>query len=306
MKRFTILFFLFLIVLSNAVISQTIEVRVSAPEDDMEEYIAGPGQTKTLGTMDEGSSDLELGSEKANNVDHQLVGMRFKNIAINKGAIIKSAYIQFGVDDTKKNTDPCILYIYAEDNSNPVSYNTADPFNLSKRPLIKDSVLWTIPTGSWATVGEAGAAQKSADIKKLVQALVNRSDWASGNAMAFYIKGIGTREAYSNDGAADKAPLLMITLEGSSIDESFNTSGSRVNIYPIPANNLLNVELTINEVSDINVRISDINGKVLTTENQYNSLPGTYKFEINNNWDKGVYLITATVNGEVKTFKFIK
>jgi hypothetical protein len=63
--------------------AQTVlSVRVSAAEDDLEEYIPGPNQTKTLGSLDPGSSDLELGAESADNKDPQLVGVRFRNIEI--------------------------------------------------------------------------------------------------------------------------------------------------------------------------------------------------------------------------------
>ncbi|MBK8045510.1 MAG: hypothetical protein IPK21_24375 [Haliscomenobacter sp.] len=64
---------------------KTISVRVATGNDDLEEYIPGPNQTKTLGSMDAGSSDLELGSEAANNKDPQLVGIRFTGISIPKG-----------------------------------------------------------------------------------------------------------------------------------------------------------------------------------------------------------------------------
>ncbi|NBU72074.1 MAG: hypothetical protein EBS53_11620, partial [Bacteroidetes bacterium] len=61
--------------------------------------------------MDAGSSDLELGSEAANNKDPQLVGIRFTNLAIPQGALIRDARIQFTVDAVSKNSDPSELYI---------------------------------------------------------------------------------------------------------------------------------------------------------------------------------------------------
>jgi len=73
-----------------------------------------------------------------------LVGLRFGNITIPKGSFITRAYIQFTVDATNKNTDPCEVTIRAENSDNPVTYNTADTFNLTKRPKIADSVKWNV------------------------------------------------------------------------------------------------------------------------------------------------------------------
>jgi Bacterial protein of unknown function (DUF839)/Secretion system C-terminal sorting domain len=184
--------------------------RVAAADDDLEEYIPGTGQTKTLGTMDAGSSDLELGAETAGNVDPQLIGIRFTDLAIPKNSRILNAYIQFTVDATGKNTDPTNLQIFAQDADNPVTFNPAIPFNISSRPRLADSVAWNIPTGSWATVGQAGADQRSTNIAALVQKLVNRNAWASGNAMAFFITGKGLREAESYDKSPTNCAQLII------------------------------------------------------------------------------------------------
>ncbi len=206
-------------------------VRINKAEDDLEEYIPGAGQTKTIGSMDIGSSDLELGSEAANNVDPQLVGMRFNGINLPKGAVIQNAYIQFTVDATGKNTDPSNLIIKAQAADNPPSFDANTPFNISARTTIADSVTWTIPANSWKIVGEAGADQRTPNIAKLVQALVNRDAWTSGNAMVFTVRGTGTREAESYDGSPDQAPILMIDyLTGASTGPSGNTTSA----YPIP------------------------------------------------------------------------
>ena len=183
--------------------------RVAAINDDMEEYIPGPGQTKSLGTMDSGSSDLELGAEAANNVDPQLVGIRFTDLAIPKNSRILNAYIQFTVDATGKNTDPTNLQVYAQDSDNPLTFDPNVPFNISSRLRLTDSVAWNIPTGSWATVGQAGVDQRSTNIAVLVQKLVNRSAWAAGNSMAFFITGKGLREAESYDKSTTNCAQLI-------------------------------------------------------------------------------------------------
>ncbi|MBU6339907.1 MAG: DUF839 domain-containing protein [Bacteroidetes bacterium] len=188
---------------------QSITVQVNTINDDLEEYLPGPNQTKTVGAIDAGSSDLELGTETAGNIDPQLVGVRFTDVNIPKNAWILSAYLQFEVDNTSKNTDPCNLWIKAQDSDNPLTFEIA-PFNLSKRPTLPDSIYWSVPSGSWSTIGANGPDQRSANIARLVQALVNRDGWASGNAMAFFIQGTGLREAESYDGTATGACKLII------------------------------------------------------------------------------------------------
>jgi secreted PhoX family phosphatase len=205
---YTTLLCLFLASISQ---SQSIfSTRISANDDDLEEYLPSVNQTKTVGAMDAGSSDLELGNEAAANKDPQLVGLRFTNITIPKGAVITKAYLRFTVDATGKNTDPCNLFVYAQDADNPLTFNPSVSFNISSRLQLKDSVAWNIAAGSWKTVGEAGTDQTSSDISRLVRALINRNGWASGNAMAFFIKGTGLREADAFDDAPATAAQLVI------------------------------------------------------------------------------------------------
>lgn len=191
----------------------TMQVRVNQASDDMEEYIAaGNGQTQnqTLGSMDNGSSDLELGCAAINNADPQLIGIRFASVNLPKGVYIKKAYIEFTVDAINKNTDPCNLIIKAEAADNPLTFDANIPFNVSSRTMSADSVNWAVSGTSWATVGSHGSEQQTPDISALVQQLVDRNGWTAGNAMSFFVKGTGLREVESYDGDAPKAPLLVV------------------------------------------------------------------------------------------------
>lgn len=178
---------------------------ISAADNDQEEWLTGSSQ----GTLDAGSSDLELGTENSGS-DPQVVGVRFTNITIPKGAYIKSAYLQFTVDATSKNTDPCNLWIKVQDADNPVIFNPSSNFNITSRAKLNDSVAWNIPAGSWNNVGQAGPDEKSTNIARLLQAIVDRNGWSSGNSVVFFIHGTGTREAESYDGSAADAPKLIV------------------------------------------------------------------------------------------------
>lgn len=187
----------------------TVKVRVSQASDDLEEWIApaaGQTQSKTAGTVDVGSSDLEIGCEGGSEADPQIVGVRFPGVPVGPSRTISRAFIVFELDATPKNTDPFSQVIRAEDSDNPLTFaNVAG--ELSSRPKSADSVVWTLAAGAFNVVN---ARQSTADITALVQQLVNRSGWASANAMAFYLRGTGTRETESYDGEAGAAPELVI------------------------------------------------------------------------------------------------
>ena len=212
----------------NYVPTATLNAQVSAAEDDLEEYIPGTNQTQTVGNLDAGSSDLELGNEASGNLDPQVVGVRFNNLALPKGAVITKAYLQFQVDATAKNTDPCNIWIKAEDADNPLAFNTT-PFNISSRPASADSIYWPIPAGSWNTVGQAGADQRSTNIAPLVQALVNRAGWASGNSMVFTLRGTGLRESESYDGSPSGACKLIVEY----VSATSGPTGNATTAYPV-------------------------------------------------------------------------
>lgn len=173
--------------------------RVSSSADDAEEEV-GSGAIYT------NSSDLELVFDDFVN-DDQLIGLRFTNVTIPAGAVIINANIQFEVDELKAN-DPCNLYIFAENNTNPGTYTTTNN-NISSRNYLNDSVAWSPP--SWQAVSDQGPDQRTADISMLVQNLVRQNGWSSGNSMAFMMKGTGTRTAESYDGEPLNAPQLNVT-----------------------------------------------------------------------------------------------
>jgi len=167
--------------------------------DDLEEYVTG----SNIGGFDVGSSDLEMTTEGGG---QQIIGLRFSGVKVPKGALITRAYVQFRADETHNGATT--LTLKAQNADNPGTFTTND--KISTRPLTTDSVRWAdIP--AWVT-GDAGDAQRTPDLAKLVQTVVNRGGWASGNAMVFVVSGTGKRVADSFDDteAARKAAELVI------------------------------------------------------------------------------------------------
>ena len=180
----------------NPTALKTLEVRVSASTDDAEE--------KTSGTVDLNSSDLEL--IEASSV--QIVGMRFNGLAIPQGATVVSAYIQFQVDEADPDPPPATALTIqgqAADNAPTFTVTTGD---VSNRDRTAAAVSWEPPT--WQTVGAAGPDQQTPDISSVIQEIVDRGGWNSGNSLVLIISGSGTRvaEAYNGDSAG--APLLHV------------------------------------------------------------------------------------------------
>ncbi len=169
------------------------EVQVSASSDDAEE--------KATGGMRLTSSDLELVYDKGN----QTVGMRFNGVEIPQGATITSAYIQFQVDEV--NTAATNLSIQGQASDDPVTF-TPSSGNVSSRPRTIAAVSWA--PEPWTTKGQAGPDQQTPDISAIIQEIVDRPGWTSGNSLVIIITGTGERTAESYDGTPSAAPLLHV------------------------------------------------------------------------------------------------
>lgn len=177
--------------------SGTVSVRVSSSMDDVEEAESG--------TIYTNSSDLELVYDTHLSAGNQTVGMRFTGVNVPAGATITKAYVQFTTDES--TTGNSSLTIRGEDVNNSSAFSTSS-FNVSSRTKTSASVNWS-PAG-WSTVGESGSAQRTPELKSIIQEIVNRSGWNNGNAISLMITGSGKRTAESYDGSASSAPLLYI------------------------------------------------------------------------------------------------
>ena len=172
----------------------TIVVQVGTSADDAE-------QSASTGNVSLTSSDLEL---VETSVD-QTVGLRFQNIAIPAGATISSATIQFQVDEATSGTIELFITGQAADNAQ--TFDSANN-DISARPTTAAEVAWSPP--DWTDVGAAGDDQRTPNIATVIQQIVSRSGWSSGNSLVVIITGTGTRTAESYDGDAAGAPVLYV------------------------------------------------------------------------------------------------
>jgi len=155
-----------------------------------------------------GSSDLEL-HRKSNNDGY--VAMRYTGVTVPQGATIINAEIQFHVDEVKSNVPLTITFRGEDIGDSPALTSTNS--DISSRFETSASVDWAVP--HWAALHDEGAAQLTPDLSSIVQEIVDRGDWASGNDMTMMIKAwpnnSGQRIAESSNGESSNAPILTIT-----------------------------------------------------------------------------------------------
>lgn len=168
----------------------------SVPEssaNDVEENASG-GVYRT-------STDLELSYDGS----AQVLGLRFVKLAVLQRATVINAYLQFKTDEATSVSTSLTIRAQAVDNAPLFSTKTK---NVSWRRKTTASVVWS--PAAWKTVGEDGFNQRTPNLVPVLQEVVNRSGWVSGNALALIVTGKGKRVAESFDGDRRGAPLLHI------------------------------------------------------------------------------------------------
>lgn len=175
----------------------TVDKRIIQGSDDSEE-------SKTSGAININSSDIELGYDLGLTNTYQWSGLRFQNITVPRGATITSAYIEFTTASTNLLGSGNLI-IRGQASDNPATFTTARS-NISSRTRTTAVVNWNnVP--SWII---NGAKNSTPSLKTVVQELVNRAGWNSGNSMVFIIDGTGYHSAYAYENRPTSAARLVI------------------------------------------------------------------------------------------------
>lgn len=116
------------------------------------------------------------------NANDRWAGLRFTNVTINQGDTINTASITFPVSGTA-NDDPH-FDIYAETTDDAGTFTTSAN-NISGRSRTTAKTTWN------ATAVGAGAVA-SPDIAAVIQEIVNRGGWTSGNDIAILLDCLST------------------------------------------------------------------------------------------------------------------
>ena len=164
---------------------------VSLSSDDAKQ--PGTGAVVTNSTV------LELGK---NGTTAQTIGLRFSNLTIPTGARIDSAVIE--VTSSAADSSTASLTVAGEAADNAATYTTATG-SISKRLQTTAKVTWSPEAFATAT------DYRSPPLQSVLQQIVNRPGWKSGNAAAFVISGTGTRRVSAFEGGSAKAARLIIS-----------------------------------------------------------------------------------------------
>ena len=187
--------------------------QVNTDSDDAEEIttLDGARADAVIGFVDLGSSDLEVVDDGFNG-SNQFVGVRFSDITIPQGAIIVDAFLRFSLDTDGQGSgnDTVNAFIQIEDAVNPGTF-TDNLFDISSRAVLGDTVNWDIfpVTDEQVT---ARSAINTPSVATLIQQIVNREDWLSGNALSFRITGNGGERDFSSstDDGGQFTPELVV------------------------------------------------------------------------------------------------
>jgi len=212
------------------------------PEDDAEERVSGSSSGQVflhddvLEAFDFGGTSGQSGSEEIeislNSDDisefnnsgrmlntsfayiHQVValGLRFQSVDIAQGTTIQSAFIDFTHRIRRTNRTNAV--ISGLDIANASTFSTSSR-DLSSRSTTSATVAWDGIPG-----GRPNTKFSTPDIKDIVQEIVDRSDWSSGNSMGFKVfTSRGTRYPYSRNSSTTRQPKLRIKIQATAGSE---------------------------------------------------------------------------------------
>lgn len=165
----------------------------------IESYISQSSDDADGSTLSTTSSDFDLAE-----VDN---AVRFQNIGIPQGATITNAYIEFEAEEDR--TGSYSTLIEGVDVNSASSYNSSQ--NLSSLNRTSADATWS-GSDDW----NSGDKKTTPTITSIVQEIVDRSGWSSGNSMGFiFNEGSGKRTAHTFDSDPSKSPKLVIEYQNS-------------------------------------------------------------------------------------------
>jgi len=189
---------------TNVAIGDVWEAHIAQHSDDQEEL--DPQGTPEGGN----SSDLEIPYEDAGMGELQLIGIRWENVDVPKGAKILDAWIEFTVDETGEGTTHVSVIIEGELNPNPPTFTTTTPGEIAARqPRTTAQAIWE--PEHWTKEGDK---HQTSNIAVVIQEIVDQPGWESGNALVLIIRdnpanpSKGKRVAEA--GPTDLGPFLHI------------------------------------------------------------------------------------------------
>lgn len=180
----------------------------SAPIDI---YVGAPTLERIAGDIDELISEDEDGLEHASqdvlflDKNFRIEGIRFRNISVQRGARLAGVHLWF--TSARAEEERTVLDIRAEFSPNAEGFRLID-WDLASRPATTSHIIWE-PT-PWRD----GQKVESPDLTTVVEQVLSRNDWRSGNSLLLLFRVEGKRRLVraGKEGGRD-APRLQITLK---------------------------------------------------------------------------------------------
>ena len=155
--------------------------RIATYSDDAEQT------GTTVSTTGPATSPLSLA--RTGGADN-FVGLRYTGLQIPKGATITNATLQFTADATP-GSGTVNVFIDGEAADNAATFNSATASDISNRTVTSGANRVSWSPAAW-TASTADATSTTPDLKNLVQEIVNRAGWQTGNALNLIIRNNGT------------------------------------------------------------------------------------------------------------------
>ena len=188
-----------------------LQVGTSATDSYMTSITNDAGRVYTgSGLCSLTDTNLSPGSHGSN--DEWWSAARFTSVTIPNAATINSAsliYTCAGTYNAGSNVVAFIVAAHASDNSGALA-TTGGDLNNTTRPQT------TAVSGTWTQTSVTLDTEYSISITSVIQEIVNRAGWASGNAITILVcvhstTSLGEWQDYwSYDGSTTKAPKLNI------------------------------------------------------------------------------------------------
>ncbi len=147
--------------------------KIDASSDDAFEYI---GSTKTTNSV-----NIRVGYRQDTGYPCT-AGFRFNNVVIPQGSTVTGAYLRVYAYATESFSG-VTTKVYAQDTDNATTFDTDTQSPEGKTPLTDANVSWSLET-DWTV----NTLYSSPDIKDVIQEIISRASWTSGNSLNLIIK----------------------------------------------------------------------------------------------------------------------
>ncbi len=286
--------------------------RIISTNDDAEE-------NKVSHDVDNDSYDMDLCFDAG--ATRQFVGLRFTSVSIPPNAVIEKAFLQFTAKVAACGATD--IHIYGQDADDaPTFVEGTNNQNISARPPTDATADWSLSAGfgdCWK-LGASNLAQRSPDLSNIVQEIVQRPVWASGNDLVLVLENDDTenrRQAYSYSGCGlfesegrRMSPKLIVEYSPPPASKAINTSltadQGKVKIYPNPtAGNELFIEIKGMQSENAEIMLSNLTGQVLFAQAMLPIEGSRFKLDVSF-LKPGAYFVQVKTENQTSVAKFIR